>query len=88
MSSSRISYSGPAGASGPVDPSDPIQASQSNTDFAQDRLKDPDATGSNDMRYYLELQKQMLKEQQVFQALSTIMKARFDSATTAIRNFK
>ncbi|MBI2837983.1 MAG: hypothetical protein HYX75_06700 [Acidobacteria bacterium] len=87
MSSSKINYSGP-GAGAPINSSDPIEQSQLNTDFSQNKLNDPGATGSNDMRYYLQLQQQMLKEQQAYQALSTIMKARFDSATTAIRNFK
>lgn len=87
MSGTRINYSGP-GSVGPANATDPIQQSVENADFASNRLKDPGATGSNDMKYYLELQQQMLKEQQVYQALSTIMKARFDSATTAIRNFK
>jgi hypothetical protein len=40
------------------------------------------------MQYYLDMQKKMLQEQQAYSALSTVMKARSDSAMTAIRNFK
>ncbi len=86
MSSTKITY---AGSSQTVaGGSDPISTSNANTEEFGKLLNDSQATGSQDMGYYLKLQQSMLKEQQVFQALSTIMKARFDSSTTAIRNFK
>ena len=47
-----------------------------------------DQTGSNDMAYYLKLQRAMMQEQQAYTAVSTIMKARSDASLTAIRNFK
>mgnify|MGYP000006196247 CR=1 FL=1 len=37
---------------------------------------------------YLQMQQVMQMEQQIYQAISTIMKARHDSATTAIRNIR
>ena len=49
---------------------------------------DADQTGSNDMAYYLKLQRAMMQEQQAYTAVSTIMKARSDASLTAIRNFK
>ncbi len=49
---------------------------------------DADQTGSNDMSYYLKLQRAMMQEQQAYTAVSTIMKARSDASLTAIRNFK
>jgi hypothetical protein len=44
--------------------------------------------GQNDMRYYLELQQQVLAETRAFETFSNIMKARHDAASTAIRNVK
>ena len=85
MSTNRIGYSGPAGTSVQTDP---IAQSNASTEEFGKMLGNSNETGSNDMKYYLKLQQSMLHEQQVYQALSTIMKARFDSATTAIRNFK
>jgi hypothetical protein len=37
---------------------------------------------------YLQMQQVMQMEQQIYQAISTIMKARHDSATNAIRNIR
>ncbi len=84
MSSFQVNMSRGATNLGP----DAINQSNANAADFQSKMSDPDATGSNDMKYYLDLQKSMLKEQQAYQALSTVMKARYDSATTAIRNFK
>ena len=55
--------------------------------FLESQLRDPEAM-DQDMAYYLELQKRMLKEQQLYTMVSTIMKARHDSSMTAIRNFR
>ena len=44
--------------------------------------------GTADMAYYLQLQEKMMKEQQAYTALTNVMKARSDSALTAIRNVK
>jgi len=49
---------------------------------------DAEQAGSNDMAYYLKLQRAMMQEQQAYTAVSTIMKARSDASLTAIRNFK
>jgi len=87
MSSMRVGYSQ---GSAPTSSSsgDPISTANANAEEFGSMLNDPSQTGGKDIKYYLQLQQSMLKEQQVFQALSTIMKARFDSSTTAIRNFK
>jgi len=45
-------------------------------------------TGQSDMKYYLELQREMLKEQQSYTALSNVIKARSDACLSAVRNFK
>jgi hypothetical protein len=45
-------------------------------------------SGQSDMEYYLNLQKEMLKEQQAYTALSNVIKARSDACLSAVRNFK
>lgn len=45
-------------------------------------------SGENDMKYYLELQQQVLAETRAFETFSNIMKARHDAASNAIRNLK
>ncbi len=57
------------------------------TAYLESKARDP-GTMDQDMAYYLELQKRMLKEQQLYTMISTIMKARHDSSMTAIRNFR
>lgn len=47
-----------------------------------------DGSGQNDMRYYLELQQQVMAETRAFETFSNIMKTRHDAASTAIRNLK
>jgi hypothetical protein len=69
-------------------------AGSSSEDFStnsgeyQEKTADGAENGQNDMEYYLQMQKEMLQEQQRFSALSTVMKARSDSAMTAIRHIK
>jgi hypothetical protein len=63
------------------------QAEQSGEEY-REISGNADESGSNDMAYYLKLQRAMMKEQQAYTAVSTIMKARSDASLTAIRNFK
>ena len=68
--------------------SDPIGQAEKNTEEYKKVAGDADQAGSNDMAYYLKLQRAMMEEQQAYTAVSTIMKARSDASLTAIRNFK
>jgi hypothetical protein len=68
--------------------SDPIEAAEQNTEEYKKVAGDAEKAGSNDMAYYLKLQRAMMEEQQAYTAVSTIMKARSDASLTAIRNFK
>jgi hypothetical protein len=66
----------------------PIGEAGANAAQFDGMLNDPNASGQDRMQFYLGLQQKMLEEQQAYQAISTVMKARYDSSTTAIRNFK
>jgi len=67
---------------------DPIEQAEKNSEEYKKIAGDADKAGSNDMAYYLKLQQAMMKEQQAYTAVSTVMKARSDASLTAIRNFK
>lgn len=67
---------------------DPIAQAEKNSEEYKKIAGDADKAGSNDMAYYLKLQQAMMKEQQAYTAVSTVMKARSDASLTAIRNFK
>lgn len=75
-------------ATGTAGGGDPIEDAQKNTEEYKKVAGDADKAGSNDMAYYLKLQRAMMEEQQAYTAVSTIMKARSDASLTAIRNFK
>jgi hypothetical protein len=75
-------------ATGTAGSGDPIEQAQKNSDEYKKLAGDADKAGSNDMAYYLKLQQAMMKEQQAYTAVSTVMKARSDASLTAIRNFK
>lgn len=76
------------GVGGPRDAGNAIATADSNAADFGGRLDSGAGGGSDDMKYYLDLQRAMLKEQQVYQALSQVMKGRADNAMSAIRNFK
>ena len=78
------------GVGGPTSPggSGPVGQASANAAQFDGMLNDPNASGQDRMQYYLQLRQQMLQEQQAYQAISTVMKARYDSSTSAIRNFK
>ncbi len=80
--------SGTGGASGTTGTGDAIEQADKNTQEYKKVAGDTDQAGSNDMAYYLKLQRAMMEEQQAYTAVSTIMKARSDASLTAIRNFK
>jgi hypothetical protein len=67
---------------------DPIEQAQKNTEEYKKVAGDSDKAGSNDMAYYLKLQRAMMEEQQAYTAVSTIMAKRNEASITAIRNFK
>ena len=67
---------------------DAIKQAEKSGDEYKKISEDADQSGSNDMAYYLKLQRAMMQEQQAYTAVSTIMKARSDASLTAIRNFK
>jgi hypothetical protein len=81
--------SGPGGTQGTGNVVDNAieQAEQSGEEY-REISGDAEQAGSNDMAYYLKLQRAMMQEQQAYTAVSTIMKARSDASLTAIRNFK
>ncbi len=81
----RTSSTGNAQGTGGADP---IGQAEQNTEEYKKVAGDADKAGSNDMAYYLKLQRAMMEEQQAFTAVSTIMKARSDASLTAIHNFK
>jgi hypothetical protein len=70
------------------DTGDAIAQAEKNSDEYQKIAEDGEQSGSNDMAYYLKLQRAMMQEQQAYSAVSTVMKARSDASMTAIRNFK
>jgi hypothetical protein len=63
------------------------QAERSGEEY-RELTQNAEDSGSNDMAYYLKLQRAMMQEQQAYTAVSTILKARSDASLTAIRNFK
>jgi hypothetical protein len=63
-----------------------IDEARGNSEEFDKMLKED--TGQSDMQYYLELQREMLKEQQSYTALSNVIKARSDACLSAVRNFK
>jgi len=65
---------------------DAIGQAQANTAEYKKLVSDSEQSGSNDMAYYLKLQRAMMQEQQAYTAVSTILKARSDASLTAIRN--
>jgi hypothetical protein len=75
-----------AGSSDPVDGA--IDQAEGSAEEYRGLAEDAEQSGSNDMSYYLKLQRAMMQEQQAYTAVSTIMKARSDASLTAIRNFK
>ena len=80
---------GPGGAQGGGNTVDKaIDQAEQSGDAYKEIANDAEQTGSNDMAYYLKLQRAMMQEQQAYTAVSTIMKARSDASLTAIRNFK
>jgi hypothetical protein len=83
MSTSRVE--GNKGTTG-TGSKDAIAESQANAAEYKKVLADSEQSGSNDMAYYLKLQRAMMQEQQAYTAVSTIMKARSDASLTAIRN--
>lgn len=67
---------------------DPVYRSADNSRAFIRILQDPVTMGDHDVWYYLALQHVMLREQQLYLAVSTILKARHDAALAAIRNFR
>jgi len=83
MSTTRVDGTpNPTGTGG----KDPIGEAQANAAEYKKLVADPEQSGSNDMAYYLKLQRAMMQEQQAYTAISTVLKARSDASLTAIRN--
>ena len=82
----EVNQAGGAGGGNTVD--NAIEQAEQRGEEYRELSGDAESTGSNDMAYYLKLQRAMMKEQQAYTAVSTIMKARSDASLTAIRNFK
>ncbi len=51
-------------------------------------LQDPLGSGAESMKYYMELMAKTQAESRAFQALSNVLKARHDSARSAIQNIR
>jgi hypothetical protein len=83
----EVNQAGGAQSSGNIVDNAIEQAEQSGEEY-RELSGNAEEAGSNDMAYYLKLQRAMMKEQQAYTAVSTIMKARSDASLTAIRNFK
>jgi hypothetical protein len=83
---SNVAHGQGAGRGDMVD--DAIKQAEKSGDEYKKISEDADQSGTNDMAYYLKLQRAMMQEQQAYTAVSTIMKARSDASLTAIRNFK
>jgi aspartate carbamoyltransferase catalytic subunit len=66
---------------------DPIREAEANAQGYK-RMASDEVAGSQDMAYYLRLQRAMMEEQQAYSAISNIMKARSDAALNAVRNFR
>ena len=51
-------------------------------------MTDPNFTGGSEMGTFLKLQREVMKEQMMYQTTSNIMKARADASKNAIQNMR
>jgi len=84
----EVNQAGGAQSGGATNVDNAIEQAERSGQEYREISGDAEQTGSNDMAYYLKLQRAMMKEQQAYTTVSTIMKARADASLTAIRNFK
>ena len=80
VSSTSVTTSASAGSGAP-------EEANRNADEFGEMMEGPQ-NGESDLKYYLELQRAMMKEQQAYSALSNVLKARSDACLSAVRNFK
>lgn len=65
-----------------------IDQTKNQTNQFSQLMQDPNFTGQSEMGTFLKLQREVMKEQMMYQTVSNIMKARNDSSKNAISNMR